>query len=141
MLNRFLRQGRNGGDVESSTTVDLLSVDLLLGHACFLKSGSAPTYVKRGKNIIYVDAKTAPVGILREIDAKQIDFDLKVGDVIVMVSDGVTGGENECLWLLNLLDATEETDPTALARQIVDRAARESEPDDLSAIVLRVDPA
>ena len=73
--------------------------------------------------------------------AKQIDFDLKAGDVIVMVSDGVTGGENECLWLLNLLDATEETDPTALARQIVDRAARESEPDDLSAILLRVDPA
>ena len=141
MLNRFLRQGRNGGDVESSTTVDLLAVDLLLGHASFLKSGSAPTYVKRGKNIFYVDAKTAPVGILREIDAKQIDFDLKAGDVIVMVSDGVTGGENECLWLLNLLDATEETDPTTLARQIVDRAARESEPDDLSAILLRVDPA
>ena len=140
MLNAFLRRGRNGGTVESSTTVDLFAVDLLLGRAAFLKSGAAPTYVKRGKNIFYLDAKTAPVGILREIDTKQIEFDLKVGDLVVMVSDGITGGENECVWLLRMLDATTETDPEALARQIVDRAAACGTPDDLSAIVLRIDP-
>lgn len=140
MLNQFLRKGRNGGAVESSTTVDLLTVDLLLGRASFLKSGAAPTYVKRGKNIFYLDSKTAPLGILREIDARQIEFDLKGGDLIVMVSDGVTGGENECLWLLNLLDSTEEYDPEALARRIVTRAAECDDPDDLSAIVLRIDP-
>ena len=141
MLNQFLRLGRNGGATESSTTVDLLVLDLLEGRASFLKSGAAPTYVKRGKNIFYLDSKTAPVGILREIDAKQIDFEVKGGDTVVMVSDGITGGENECLWLLDLLDSTEEQDPDALAARIVARAAEEDDPDDLSAIVLRIDRA
>ena len=106
------------------------------GRASFLKSGAAPTYVKRGKNIFYLDSKTAPVGILKEIDAKQIDFEVRDGDVIVMVSDGITGGENECLWLLDYLDTTDERDPTRLAEHIVARAAEEDAPDDLSAIVL-----
>lgn len=141
MLNQFLRLGRNGGDTESSTTVDLLVLDLLEGRASFLKSGAAPTYVKRGKNIFYLDSKTAPVGILREIDAKQIDFEVKSGDTVVMVSDGVTRGENECLWLLDLLDSTDESDPEVLAAHIVARAAEEDDPDDLSAIVLCIERA
>lgn len=138
MLNQFLRRGRNGGDTESCTTVDLLTLDLLEGKAGFLKSGAAPTYVKRGKNIFYLDSKTAPLGILRDIDAKQMEFELRDGDVIVMVSDGVTGGESECLWLLDLLDTTEETDPQRLADSIVSRAAEGENPDDLSAIVLQI---
>lgn len=141
MLNQFLRLGRNGGNTESSTTVDLLALDLIEGRASFLKSGAAPTYVKRGKNIFYLDSKTAPVGILKEIDAKQIDFDVKLGDTVVMVSDGITGGENECLWLLDYLDATEERDPAQIAEHIVARAAEEDDPDDLSAIVLLIDRA
>lgn len=141
MLNQFLRSGRNGEDAESSTTVDLLTLDLLTGRAGFLKSGAAPTYVKRGKNIFYLDSKTAPLGILKEIDAKQVEFEVKEGDLIVMVSDGVTEGENECLWLLDLLDATEETDPERLAAEIVSHAAERADPDDLSAIVLRISKA
>lgn len=138
MLNQFLRRGRNGGDTESCTTVDLLTLDLMEGKAGFLKSGAAPTYVKRGKNIFYLDSKTAPLGILRDIDAKQMEFELRDGDVIVMVSDGVTGGESECLWLLDLLDTVEESDPQRLADRIVSRAAETENPDDLSAIVLKI---
>ena len=141
MLNQFLRLGRNGGNTESSTTVDLLALDLIAGRASFLKSGAAPTYVKRGKNIFYLDSKTAPVGILKEIDAKQIDFDVKTGDTVVMVSDGITGGDSECLWLLDYLDATEENDPARIAERVVARAAEEDDPDDLSAIALLIDRA
>ena len=138
MLNHFLRLGRNRGSAESSTTVDLLMVDLLQGRAIFLKSGAAPTYVKRDKNIFYLDASTAPLGILPELDAKQIDFEVRDGDIIVMVSDGVTDGEGECLWLLDYLDATTNDDPPTLAGHIVADAAERGNTDDLSAIVLRI---
>lgn len=138
MLNHFLRLGRNRGSTESSTTVDLLMLDLIESRAVFLKSGAAPTYVKRGKNIFYLDSGTAPVGILPEIDAKQIDFEVRDGDIIVMVSDGITGGDSECLWLLDYLDATNHEDPTILAEHIVADAAEHGNADDLSAIVLRI---
>lgn len=138
MLNHFLRLGRNKGNTESSTTVDLLILDLLECRATFVKSGAAPTYVKRGKNIFYLDSKTAPVGILRELDAKQIDFELRDGDTIVMVSDGITEGDNECLWLLDHLDATDCEDPHTLADHLVKSAAERGHADDLSAITLRI---
>ncbi|MBR6530299.1 MAG: SpoIIE family protein phosphatase, partial [Clostridia bacterium] len=141
MLGQFLRLGHNTRGIEVSTTVDLLSVDLMAGRASFLKSGAAPTYVKRGKNIFYLDSKTAPVGILKEIDAKQIEFDLRPGDLIVMVSDGITDGEKECARLLELLDRTDSEDPTRLAEDIVARAAAAEDHDDLSAIVLRIEEA
>ena len=138
MLNHFLRLGRNRGSTESSTTVDLLMLDLIESRAIFLKSGAAPTYVKRGKNIFYLDSGTAPVGILPELDAKQIDFEARDGDIIVMVSDGITGGDSECLWLLDYLDATDHEDPTILAKHIVADATERGNADDLSAIVLRI---
>ena len=144
MLNQFLRLGRNRGSAESSTTVDLLMLDRINSRAIFLKSGAAPTYVKRGKNIFFLDSKTAPVGILKELDAKQIEFDVKAGDIIVMVSDGITdsaAGESQCLWLLDYLDTTTEEDPDAIARHIVSSAAERGSNDDISAIVLMVDKA
>lgn len=143
MLNQFLRLGRNRGSTESCTTVDLLMLDLIGGRAIFLKSGAAPTYVKRGKNIFFLDSKTAPVGILKELDAKQIEFDVKAGDIIVMVSDGITdtADDNQCLWLLDYLDATLEEDPAAIARHIVSSASERGSHDDISAIALVVDKA
>ena len=139
MLNHFLRAGRNNGNTESCTTVDLLILDLSEGRACFLKSGAAPTYVKRGKSVFYLDSNTAPVGILREIDAKEIHFDVKAGDTIVMVSDGVTDGDSERTWLLDRIEEETCTDPAAFAQDLVARAADENRPDDVSVIVIRID--
>ena len=140
MLNHFLRAGRNSGNTESCTTVDLLMLDLSEGRACFLKSGAAPTYVKRGKSVFYLDSNTAPVGILREIDAKEINFDVKAGDTIVMVSDGVTDGDAERTWLLDRIEEEACTDPAAFAQDLVARAADENRPDDVSVIVIRIEP-
>jgi serine/threonine protein phosphatase PrpC len=55
-----------------------------------------------------------------------------------MVSDGVTDGEGECLWLLDYLDSTPNDDPATLAGHIVADAAERGNTDDLSAIVLRI---
>lgn len=138
MLHHFLRLGHNRGSQENSTTVDLLALDLLEGRATFFKSGAAPTYIKRGKNVFYLDSRTAPVGILPEMDAKQIEIDVRDGDVIVMVSDGITDGDGECPWLADHLSQTAQQDPTELSRHILRDAAERGSADDLSAIVLTV---
>ena len=116
--------------------MDLLALDLVEGRASFVKSGAAPTYIKRGKHIFCIRSDTVPVGILPEMDAKQIEFDVRDGDMVVMVSDGVASGEGECPWLSELPSDGETQSPAAVAEGILSAAAQSNPADDLSAIVL-----
>lgn len=141
LLNVFLREGRNCGCSlhECSTTVDMLKLDLMMGEAVFIKSGAAPTYVKRGKNIFKLTSKTMPVGIISETDAKQIDFDVDEKDIIFMVSDGIMDCNNECVWLLDYistLDNNELLSPQEIAEHIVKMAREKGSCDDISAVVI-----
>ncbi|MBE6661839.1 MAG: hypothetical protein E7606_01005 [Ruminococcaceae bacterium] len=138
MLNGFLSLGRSSGESECSTTVDLMCLDRISGRASFLKSGASPTYVKRGTNIFKMAGATLPVGILSLVDAKQIEFETRDGDLIVQSSDGVTEGESECLWLLEYLNATDETDPERMAEYIKDAALAHGGRDDVSVIVTKI---
>lgn len=138
MLNDFLSHERNRGESESSTTVDLLCLDKLTGRATFLKSGASPTYVKRGTNIFKLSGATLPVGILSLVDAKQTEFDTQNGDMIIQSSDGVTQGETECLWLLEYLNETGESDPAAMAEKIKQMALEQGSRDDISVVVTKI---
>ena len=124
---------------ECSATVDLLELDLLSGKAAFYKSGAAPTYVFRDGSIFKLRSKTVPVGIIRELDAKKISFDVGDGDVIVMVSDGVTEGKEECPWLFELLKKNVGGEGVEhIAELIAERARCENGNDDISVVVIKV---
>lgn len=138
MLNQFLCFGQNGGNSENSTTVDLLRFDKMTGRAIFLKSGAAPTYVKRGSNIFKLTSATLPVGILDLTDAKRIEFDAHNEDIIILSSDGVSQGEDECLWLLDYLNNTKETNPQMMADYIKEAAFAHGSRDDISALVIKI---
>ena len=65
---------------------------------------------------------------------------LDSGDLIVMVSDGVTAAGTE--WLCDLVGNFAEDDAQTLAEQIVDRAVKDradGHEDDVSAVVLLVE--
>ena len=140
MLNAFLRN-RGGGSVhECSATVDLMALDLLSRRACFYKSGAAPTYVFRGGGLFKLRSHTVPVGILREPDLGRTELEVSAGDLIVMVSDGVTQGREECPWLFDLLRGRgAEASPEQLADQILRYAKDNGSADDLSVLVVRLD--
>ena len=88
---------------ECSATVDLFSVDLYGGEAEFLKSGAAASYVKRGSSIFRIKSKTAPIGLLKSVDAERIKIELEGDDYIIMLSDGIAGSAEDTPWLLELL--------------------------------------
>ncbi len=139
LLNGFLRNRGCGSLRECSATVDLLELDLYTGNAAFYKSGAAPTYVFRNGSLFKLRSHTVPMGIIKELDLRKIDFELSQGDLVVMVSDGVTDGREECPWLFDLLRSQgESAEPDRLAELVVKYAKAEGATDDISVLVLAV---
>lgn len=138
MLNGFMRT-RSG---ECSASVDLVEVDLITGEACFVKSGAAPSFILRGGNLYKLQSKTVPIGIMHELDAEKIRFELAIGDVIVMVSDGVAQSLEDGIWLANLLTYEWDDDLSAMAEKILDNAVfANHRSDDMTVILARVGEA
>lgn len=148
MLGGLIRsKGAGSCGSECSATVDLLELDLLTAEAVFVKSGAAQSYVIRGGNIYRLMSKTVPIGIIRSIDAEKMKLDAKPGDIIVMVSDGITQGSENCVWLKDLLvseDTSEAADLDALAEKIIVKSRKAArlmgyeKYDDASVVVVRL---
>lgn len=103
MLNNVIRSENMGCGSECSATVDLVELDLMSGVASFIKSGAAPTYIARGDTVYKISARTMPVGIIKDADARITKFDTKKGDIIVMMSDGCCPDSEDCPWLVEYL--------------------------------------
>lgn len=103
MLNNVIRSENMGCGDECSATVDLMELDLMSGTAAFIKSGAAPTYIAREGTVYKISARTMPVGIIKDADARITKFDTKKGDVIVMMSDGCCHDSEDCPWLVEYL--------------------------------------
>lgn len=137
LLNHAMR---NRG-IECSSTIDLFEIDLLYGRGCFVKSGAAPSYVRRGERLFRIQSKTVPVGLLRALDAEQVRFDLTEGDVIVMLSDGVVQAGDDASWLCNLLSHGWVDDLNIMAQKILTEAKGHSErSDDITVSLVKVVP-
>lgn len=142
MLNSVLRAKGTGSENECSATVDLLQLDLYSGALSLIKSGAAPTFVIRRENVFKLASPSFPIGILRSIDAKQIDISCEDGDVIVMISDGATRAGDDCSYLTEMLrepSLAAET-PKRIADKIIRRARAEADMqnDDISVVVVKI---
>ncbi len=139
MLNGYIHAKNTGTDGECSATVDLMELDLIDGHAVFAKNGAAPTYVVRDGTVYKLRSRSMPIGILRETSPELLRFRMHPGDVVVMVSDGITQGHDECAWLIDLLASPMPESMDSLRRDIIRRALSAGSEDDLSAIAIRVE--
>ena len=135
MLNHIIR---TRGE-ECSATVDLFDLDLYRGDALFFKCGAAASYVKRDSSIFRVRSETAPIGLMKGIDAEKVRVQVKPGDHIIMVSDGVCQGFEESAWLIELLSKEPPTDLREYAEKILRMAIEKSGcADDMSISVAKV---
>ena len=124
---------------ECSATLDLFSVDLYRGEAEFLKSGAAPSYVKRGSSIFRIKSKTAPLGLMKSVDAERIRVDLEGEDYIIMLSDGIAQSAEDTPWLLELLSKQPKRNLKEYADHILAAALKNlPKSDDMTVLVTRI---
>lgn len=113
---------------EIFSTLDLAIIDLQNAETNFLKIGSTPSFIKRGKKIHKIQASNLPIGILQEFDVDVVSQQLKAGDLLIMMSDGVFEGpkhvENYDLWMKRKIQGLETDDPQEVADLIMEEVIR-----------------
>lgn len=135
ILNHIIREKGE----ECSATVDLFDLDLLTGEATFFKSGAVASYIKRDSSIFRIRSETAPIGIMGAIDAERIKIEIKSGDLVVMISDGVGQTVEDSAWLAQLLSRPAPDDINEFATLILDGAKKNSKSgDDMTVAVARI---
>lgn len=113
---------------EVFATLDLAMIDLHDASAKFLKIGSSPSFVKRGSQVIKIEASNLPIGIIDEFDVEVVSEQLKAGDLLIMMSDGIFEGprhvENYEMWMKRKIGELETDDPQAVAELLLEEVIR-----------------
>ena len=85
MNSAMVLQGEN--DIFS--TLDYGVIDMYAGELELIKIGGAATYIKRGQEVECIDEGTLPAGADVMLEVESIKRQLRSGDFLVMVTDGV----------------------------------------------------
>ncbi|QDP38841.1 stage II sporulation protein E [Radiobacillus deserti] len=132
---------------EIFSTLDLAVMDLHNAAVRFLKIGSTPSFIKRGKTIQTVESSNLPIGIIQDFDVEVVNDQLKAGDLLIMMSDGIYEApkhiENVDIWLKRIIKEIQTDDPQEIADIILEEVIRNSSSgeieDDMTVLVARID--
>lgn len=131
---------------EVFSTLDLAIIDLQDARTVFLKVGSAPSFIKRGDQVLKVEAGNVPIGILQQFEVETVHEQLKSGDLLITMSDGVFEGpefiENADVWMKRKIKSIDTTDPQAFADLLMDEVIRTQSneiKDDMTLCVARIE--
>lgn len=124
---------------ESIASVDCVKINTYTGQADFYKSGAAISFIRHDREIRIVKSASLPVGIIRNISPAVETAQLESGDIILLVSDGVTA--NDCGWINDELLSWSTNSMNDLASHITSLAILRSEKDsrdDITAVAIKV---
>lgn len=133
LINRLLA---NLGQ-ENFSALDLCVVDLNGADADFVKLGGVQSYIARENGVQIIESRALPMGILEEASPQISRETLGVGDMAVIVSDGVSdalGSEG----IRYILEKIGTLNPQAVCDELMAQAEHAGLQDDASAIVFRL---
>lgn len=112
------------GENDLFSTIDLCKINLYSGKARLYKIGAASTFIKRGDEVECISSSSLPVGVETQIDIETKEVELKNGDFVVMVTDGVL----EYLHvpkpeetMIEMIESIQTNNPGILAKRIMER--------------------
>lgn len=100
-VNRYMLI-HGGAKGEDFATVDLTIIDPVIKKARFYKMGAATSFIVRNGRVRRIAKEALPVGIIPSLRLSHISAGLRPGDIILMVSDGITEADRSDLnagWL------------------------------------------
>lgn len=131
---------------EVFATVDLALIDLHNANTKFLKIGSSPSFIKRGPYVTSISANNLPIGIIEDIEIDVVTENLKSGDLLIMVTDGIYEAgvhlENQEMWLKRIIRDLETDEPQEVADLILEEVIRNLHyqiADDMTVVVAKID--
>ena len=131
---------------EIFATLDLAVLNLHNASVKFLKIGSTPSFIKRGREVIAVEGSNLPIGIIREFDVDMIHEQLEAEDLLIMMSDGIFEGPqnvgNVDEWLKATLRQITTNDPQDIADLLIEEVMRVNHGvifDDMTVVVTRIE--
>ena len=141
-INNILR---TKSEEEIFTTLDLGFIDLYTGKLELIKSGAAPTFIKRKDECLVINSKSLPMGIFNDVDFNIYNENLKDGDIVIMMSDGVLDANKNATnpekWMKDLISGINSTNPEFLSDEIFNTAKlanRNRIEDDMTLLVTKV---
>ena len=130
---------------EMFATLDLAVIDLHNASIQCLKIGSTPSFIKRGNKIKKIEVGNLPMGIIQEFDVDIVKEQLKAGDILVMMSDGIFDApkhmENTDVWLRRKIREIETDHPQEIADVLLEEVIRTSGEinDDMTVLVAKIE--
>ncbi|MGB9661718.1 MAG: SpoIIE family protein phosphatase [Moorellaceae bacterium] len=111
---------------DNFATLDVAVLDLVEGRGEFTKLGACPSFLLRENRLLTIGPQSLPVGILEDIPLEVVQEEIRPGDVLVMVSDGVLEAHRDLTekdrWLAAALKRTTEFEPQKLAERLLKQA-------------------
>jgi len=131
---------------EMFATLDLAIIDLQTAKTKFLKIGSTPSFIRRGDQCLVVSANNLPIGILQEIEIDVVSEELKAGDLLIMMTDGLYDAprhiENKEMWMKRLIMEIRTNDPQEVADLLLEKVIRFHQGqimDDMTVVVAKIE--
>lgn len=127
---------------ESISTLDAVQINPYTCSASFYKAGGAVSFIRQNDRVTVIEKPSLPMGIIRNTSFAYEERQLKRGDIVLLVSDGVTS--QDCSWINDELLAWSKSDMQSLSAHIASLARLRSEKatrDDITVVALRVDRA
>ena len=126
---------------EQFATVDLCLIDLWTGETAMNKLGACASVLFQGQKMQVIEGAALPLGIIEHVVPMEHKFTLGEGDMLLLMSDGITDAFAAEEEILSVLRRGKDDSPQHIADALLQEAIIQKDglpPDDMTVLWARV---